>query len=190
MPTAERRDSRTTRKLVLAEARRRFATHSYGDVTLKDIAADAGVSAPLVIKYFGTKERLFREAADFRDQFDRMLDAPNEDLGRHLVTTLLAVHREEGVDPLLALLFMSSKRDSPPSVRRALRQQFIERLAARLSGDDRQLRAELVCAEIVGVSALRRVIRSQVLTRADHDSLVLLLAPRVQQLVDGQHHDS
>lgn len=184
-PTAERRDSRATRRLVLSAARRRFARHPYADVTLKDIAADAGVSAPLLIKYFGTKERLFSDAADFRGQFHRMIDAPRAELGRHLITTLLTVQDEEGVDPPLALFYMSGKRDSPPSVAGALHQQFIEPLAARLSGDDRQLRAELICAEILGVSALRRVVRSRALATADHDTLVRSLTPRLQALVNG-----
>lgn len=189
VPTAERRDSQTTRRLVLLAARRRFARHPYADVTLKDIAADAGVTAPLLIKYFGTKEQLFADAADFRAQFRRMLAVPNANLGRHLITTLLALPDEEGVDPPLALFYMSSKRDSPPSVRLALQQQFIEPLAARLRGSERLLRAELICAEIMGVSALRRVVRSQALTRVDDAALVDRLAPRLQALVDGWRDD-
>lgn len=185
VPTAVRRDAGTTRKHVLLAARRRFARHAYAEVTLKDIAADAGVSAPLLIKYFGTKERLFSDAADFRAQFRRMLDAPGPELGRHLITTLLAVPDEEGVDPPLALFYMLSKRDSHPSVRRSLHQQFIEPLAARLPGEDRHLRAELICAELLGLSALRRVVRSPALARADHDTLVSMLAPRLQALVNG-----
>jgi AcrR family transcriptional regulator len=184
VPTAERRDARTTRSLVLMAARRRFARQAYADVTLKDIAADAGVSAPLLIKYFGTKERLFKDAADFRAHFHRMLDAPIYELGRCLITTLLTIQDEEGIDPPLALFYMSSKRDAPPSVRRALYQQFIEPLGLRLPGDDRQLRAELICAEILGTSALRRVVRSRALAKADHDTLVRMLAPRLQALIN------
>jgi len=129
---------------------------------------------------------LFKDAADFRVQFHRMLDAPRTELGRHLITTLLTVQdEEEGVDPPLALFYMSSRRDSPLSVRRALQQQFIEPLATRLSSDDQQLRAEFICAEIVGVSALRRVVRSPTLARADRETLVRRLAPRLQALVNG-----
>ena len=49
---------------LLRAARVRFAVYPYPDVTVRDVAADVGVSAALVMKYFGSKDELFLAALD------------------------------------------------------------------------------------------------------------------------------
>jgi AcrR family transcriptional regulator len=44
---------------VLDIAHARFAAHGYAAVTMEDVAADAGVTKPLLYAYFGNKERLY-----------------------------------------------------------------------------------------------------------------------------------
>jgi len=44
---------------VLDIAHARFAAHGYAAVTMDDVAADAGVTKPLLYAYFGNKERLY-----------------------------------------------------------------------------------------------------------------------------------
>ena len=56
-----RRDAADTREAILEAATRRFATHSYEHAGVREIAADAGVTAALVNRYFGSKEKLFDE---------------------------------------------------------------------------------------------------------------------------------
>jgi AcrR family transcriptional regulator len=46
-------------RLILDVAHARFAAHGYGAVTMDDVAADAGVTKPLLYAYFGNKERLY-----------------------------------------------------------------------------------------------------------------------------------
>jgi AcrR family transcriptional regulator len=53
LPRAERE------RLVLDVAHTRFAAHGFGAVTMEDVAADAGVTKPLLYAYFGNKERLY-----------------------------------------------------------------------------------------------------------------------------------
>ncbi|MFF3567403.1 TetR family transcriptional regulator [Nocardia jiangxiensis] len=61
--TARRRayDPERNRRAVLAAARRLFAAQGYDAVSIRAIAAEAGVTAGLVMSYFGTKDALFRE---------------------------------------------------------------------------------------------------------------------------------
>jgi len=54
---------RTARARIRDAAIERFATHGVAATNLKDIAADAGVSTPLVIHHFGSKDGL-RAACD------------------------------------------------------------------------------------------------------------------------------
>ncbi len=53
VPRADREE------LILAAATRHFAEHGYAATTLADVAADAGITKPLVYSYFGPKEELF-----------------------------------------------------------------------------------------------------------------------------------
>lgn len=53
LPRAEREQQ------ILDVAHARFAEHGYGVVTMEDVAADAGVTKPLLYAYFGNKERLY-----------------------------------------------------------------------------------------------------------------------------------
>ena len=184
-PMPRRRDGAETRAAVLAVARGLFATMPYADVTMKLIAAEAEVSPPLVIKYFGSKDQLFSEAADHRERFNQLLDAPLDQLGRHLVSALLP-YTDGGGDPLLGLLFMAGKKDAPIDVRDAIRVQFIDALRERLDGQDAGLRAEVACAELVGFVAMRRVLRSPLLNAMSHDDAIRLYGERIQRLLDGR----
>ena len=127
--TRPRRDARA--------AMHRFATMPYADVTMRDVAADAGVAAPLVIKHFGSKDRLFLTAADLAGQFDGLLDAPHDELARHLVSQVLAIQSwPRAINPFLATLFIGRAPDAPPAVRDRLQVAFVDRLADRLRGPD------------------------------------------------------
>jgi AcrR family transcriptional regulator len=53
LPRAEREQQ------LLDIAHARFAAHGYGAVTMEDVAAEAGVTKPLLYAYFGNKERLY-----------------------------------------------------------------------------------------------------------------------------------
>jgi AcrR family transcriptional regulator len=179
-----RRDGAATRAALVTAARRQFASQPYADVTLRAIAEEAAVSPALVIKYFGSKERLLEQASDYGERFDELLDAPRQRLGRHLVATLLP-YTDGGGDPMLGLVFMAGKRGAPEKIRDALRDQFVRRLAARLDGPAADLRAELACAHLVGVAVLRRVMRTPALAASTPDTLVNEVGRRIQRLLDG-----
>ena len=58
---ARRRNAAATREAILISARRAFARAGYDGAGVREIAAGAGVTAMLVNRYFGSKERLFAE---------------------------------------------------------------------------------------------------------------------------------
>lgn len=68
------RDDRTARAIIRDEALRLFAQHGPDAVSVRQIAAAAGVSAALVVHHFGSKEGL-RDVVDQHvlDTFDEML---------------------------------------------------------------------------------------------------------------------
>lgn len=71
--TGRTRDSQRSKAAILAAAQRLFAEQDFTAVSIRDVAAEAGVSHGLVQHHFGTRERLVaaiiaEEIATFRDR--------------------------------------------------------------------------------------------------------------------------
>ncbi|MQA16225.1 MAG: TetR family transcriptional regulator [Pseudonocardiaceae bacterium] len=179
----QEREAPITRQVLLRAARQRFSLHGYADVTLRDIAGEVGVSAALVVKYFGNKEALFAEAVSFEQEADLLLDAPLAALGEHLVRALLELHEAAGSDPMLRAVF-TANRPGGARFRENFERQVVARLADRLPGVDPRLRAELVCAQLIGLGASRLALRSPRLSEQSPEALVARYRPILQSLLD------
>ena len=173
-----------TRHALLVAARRHFSTHGYAGATLRAIAAEADVSAALLVKYFGSKEALLAAAIDLQAEADALLDAPNERLGRHLVTALLDLHVRAQADPLLRVAFTAARPGGERIVENFER-QFVGRLVERLDGPDARLRAELVCTQLMGLGAMRLLVQAPVMTAMPVGELADRLGPVLQAWIDA-----
>lgn len=100
-----RRDAEATKAAILKAARHLLARHAHADITLKAVAERAGVSPPLVLKYFGNKDALFARVMSFETDADALLDAPLDRLGRHMVRHVLVSQSQQGADPVLRIVF-------------------------------------------------------------------------------------
>ncbi|MGW3498433.1 TetR/AcrR family transcriptional regulator [Streptomyces sp. NPDC001020] len=175
-----RRDAEATKAAILRAARHLLARHAHADITLKAVADRAGVSAPLILKYFGNKETLFAQVMSFEEDATALLDAPLADLGRHMVRHVLVSQTEQGADPLLRIVFAPLHRDQGDVLRGNFRTQVSDRLAARLSGPDAGLRAELAVGTLLGLAVMFGIVRGTHMRAADLDDLVHRYAPVVQ----------
>ncbi|MCH5672129.1 TetR/AcrR family transcriptional regulator [Streptomyces gilvus] len=183
-PTASapaRRDAEATKAAILKAARHLLARHAHADITLKAVAERAGVSAPLILKYFGNKDALFARVMSFEADADALLDAPLEDLGRHMVRLVLFGQSRHGADPLLRIVFAPLHGEQGDILRANFRTQVTERLTARLTGPDAGLRAELAVAALLGLGVLYGIARGAHVRSADLDDVVARYAPLVQQ---------
>ncbi|GAA0962656.1 TetR/AcrR family transcriptional regulator [Actinocorallia libanotica] len=173
------------RAAILLAARRAFALRPYAAVTLRGIAAEAGVSAALIVKHFGGKEQLFDAVADFGPDVELLLSAPGERLGRHLVETVLLARRAGAPPPLLRVIFGIGAGDERALLAERFREQVTARLAALLEGADARLRAELAVAQVLGLSTVLVIHRHGAAAAADVARIAALYAPGVQRLIDG-----
>ncbi|MEV6054559.1 TetR family transcriptional regulator [Streptomyces sp. NPDC052107] len=181
-----RRDAEATKAAILRAARHLLARHAPADITLKAVAERAGVSPPLIVKYFGNKDALFARVMSFDTDADALLDAPLPDLGRHMARHVLASQRERGADPLLRIAFAPLHGDHGDILRANFRAQVTERLAARLTGPDPGLRAELAVAALVGLGVMYGIARGPHLRESDIGSIADRYGPLVQaQLTPG-----
>jgi AcrR family transcriptional regulator len=154
-------------------------------VTIRAIAADAGVSASLVVKHFGRKEELFNTVADFGPEAEELFDAPLDGLGRHMVLTLVRRRREHRTDPLLRVVFSLGNQDERSLLRERFREQVTGRLTVRLPGRERALRAELIAGQLIGLGAALSLHRDGAGSRATPEHLADLYGPALQALVSG-----
>ncbi|MFF8693473.1 TetR family transcriptional regulator [Streptomyces sp. NPDC015144] len=178
-------DAGTGRDAILRAARRAFTQRPYADVTIRGIAADAKVSPSLVVKHFGRKEELFNTVADFGPAAAELFDAPLPVLGRHMVVTLVRHRRTLQSDPLLRVVFSLGNRDERSLLRDRFQEQVTDALAARLTGRERTLRAELIAGHLIGLGATLGLHRSGAGADATPEHLADLYAPALQALIDG-----
>src|SRR5258707_1138914 len=103
-----RRDAAATRAAILASAREAFARAGYDGVGVREIASGAGVTAMLVNRYFGSKERLFAEVVAATMATPDILTPENlraPDFAERIAGTLVDITKA-GATPLDGFLIM------------------------------------------------------------------------------------
>ena len=178
--TTARRDAEATKTAILKAARHLLARHAHADITLKAVAERAGVSAPLILKYFGNKDALFARVMSFETDADDLLDAPLDELGRHMVRHVLVSQSQQGADPLLRIVFAPLHGAQGDILRANFRTQVTDRLTERLDGPEAGLRAELAVANLLGLGVMYGIARGAHVRGAALEETVARYAPAVQ----------
>ncbi|MEU9835974.1 TetR family transcriptional regulator [Streptosporangium sp. NPDC048047] len=187
---ARRRSAAATRQAISEAARELFADNGFEAVGIRVIAARAGVDAALVIRYFGSKERLFLEVMAVDLPMTAIMEGPLENLGPALVEHVLDLSSSPAgtlaVTSLSALFRASERAPVQRTLRETIERAFAVPLAGRLRGGDAELRAHLIAAQIGGLLTSLHVVRDPVLGRADRASLAAWYGAAIQRLVDGE----
>ncbi|MFI5733803.1 TetR/AcrR family transcriptional regulator [Kribbella sp. NPDC051587] len=183
------RNAAATRERLLTEARRQFAQHGYGAITVKGVADAAGVSPNLVTRYFGGKDGLFLAATQVEIPVVDSFDGELATLGARLAASI--VQRWFGLpgdDPLLVLHRASGERpEAAEALATFLDTNSLEPLQRYLSESglddtDARSRAAAIDAFVLGVSTRRRVLRQEL---GDATQLESWLAATIQRLANG-----
>ena len=180
-----RRDPGASRAAIIEAAREVFTERGYARATIREIARRAGVTHGLVMRHFGTKERLLIEAlpgpraaaavvpGDLGTLPERIAEAfvaetESAGGGEHAVVALIrsAASGEEVAMPLYA------------AVEREVTAAFREVL-----GPGSEVYAGLLGSLFIGVTFARHVARTGVLARLTREELVGYLVPAVKALL-------
>jgi AcrR family transcriptional regulator len=190
-PPARPRNADATRTAILTSARRAFARAGYDGAGLRKIAADAGVTAMMVNRYFGSKEQLF--AAVIAEVMTTPIILTRENLASSALGEALAAglvnQTPAGATPLDGFLIMLHSASSSRAAdigRVQIEQHYHRQLTAALRGRLAPQRAALVLSVVAGVQVMRQMIGLSALAEAKPAALIRILAPIFQQLVDGQ----
>ncbi|WP_053846321.1 TetR/AcrR family transcriptional regulator [Streptomyces sp. NRRL B-24085] len=173
-----RRDGAATREAILAAAVVEFTEHGYARAGVRQIAERAGVTAMMINRYFGSKDRLFAEAVErafapptvVGDQLPGLADSVARTLAERTAPGA------EPLDPFLLLLRSAADPEAVDIVRQGIETHVGARLAGLLDGSDAEVRAQLGLAVIAGTWLLRTVVGTTALASADNDQLADLLA--------------
>jgi AcrR family transcriptional regulator len=184
-----RRDAAASRTAILTAARACFSEDSYERVGVRDIATRAGVTAALVIRYFGSKERLFAEALrwDLRDLgLAELLVGDLEQLGARLARYVVL---EAPPGPFLTIVRVAPNAQAAAVVREITEEEFTVPLARRLAGDHAALRASIrasiVTALLLGLAVRYHVLQDGPATVSEGEAVVALVAPALQSYLTG-----
>ena len=175
-----RRTSEQTKAAILAAARERFAKSGFQAATIRAIAADAGVDPAMVMRYYGSKDKLFAAAAEFDLRFPEFAATDRTQVGRSVVRHFL--ERWEGDEALVILLRSSATNgEAAQRMQQIFGTQLQPLVATLASAEESALRAGLIATQILGMALCRFVLRLPPVVEMTRDEIVEWLGPTIQR---------
>ncbi len=179
-----RRDAEATKEAIQDAATARFAEASYDQVSLREIAALAGVDVALIGRYFGSKEELFAAIVSGAPRPHPGYPEDRDSFGEWMARRILS--KKPDIARMLVLHHSVANPRAAAIVRKLMTERMIEPLGQWIGGHDGRLRASLIVAHLTGLGLMRDVIGLSALVDADREEMVGLLAPALQSYIDGR----
>ncbi|GHJ46982.1 TetR family transcriptional regulator [Catellatospora sp. TT07R-123] len=173
LATNRRRHAGNTRQAILDAAVTAFTRHGYTGVGVREIAANAGVTAMLVNRYFGSKEGLFAEVVDVSFAQPTVVPQDARDLAAETAEALVArtAPDTDELGPFALMLRSAADPRAAEIIQAAVEKHVGARFTDALQGPHPQERAELGLALIAGTWLMRRIIGTPALRDADPAAL-------------------
>jgi len=190
-PRGRRAGKPETRAEVLDVARRRFLAQGYQAVTLRSVAAGAGVDVALVSYFFGSKKGLFGAAmalpANPPEVLLRALPGDPATLAERVLTALLRVWDDPEQGGPLRVMAMAAVQDPDLSrlLKEVLEREMLDRIAEHIGGADARYRAGAFMTQLTGVVFARYVLRIDPVASMTSDELSRFLGPGLRAALHG-----
>jgi AcrR family transcriptional regulator len=167
----------------LAAARERFGADGFQAATIRGIAADAGIDPSMVMRYFGSKDKLFAAAAEFDLKFPDFTTLDRAAVGPSLVGHFL--ERWEGDEGLVILLRSSATNaDAAQRMQHIFTTQLQPLVAALVPGTESgeaRWRAGLIATQILGLAWCRFVLRLSPVVKMSRADIIACIGPTIQR---------
>lgn len=182
-----RHDAATTRKKILTAARKFFAEGGYDEISLRQIAGAVGIDAAMIIRHFGSKDRLFAEAMRRPDLMTSMLnELSRARFGEQVVRYTLSLEETSREYHMLVAMLRSASHKPAARTLSEVADSFTTILAQWLGGKHADLRASLICSQLIGLLVMRHMLIDPALAAGnDLEMIVERIAPNIQSLVDS-----
>lgn len=178
-----------TRERILAVARRKFLAEGYQRVTMRAIAAEAGVDAALISYFFGSKSGLLVASLSLTtnpiELIGGAMRGPLDALPERILRTLLSTWDDPAYGgPLRAMLDAALTDPAVHAlVKEMLEREMIERIAERIGGVGARARAGMAATQLAGLIFTRYVIGVEPIASMPIDELVTRLSPALRALL-------
>ncbi len=175
--------SARTRAAILEAARELFGAMGYDRTTIRDVAQQASIDPSMVIRYFGSKEELFAEAATFDLRMPDLSHVPARTAGVALVRHFLDIWEGKGAVPGMVVLLRSaaSSEQAAKRMRSVFTSQVMPAIAKLGSREHAAERAGLIVSQLLGVAFLRHIVRLEPIASASPDVLASRIGPTIQR---------
>ncbi|SDE08261.1 TetR family transcriptional regulator [Glycomyces harbinensis] len=190
-----------TRAEILAAARRLFADEGYESVSMRRIAAEAGVDPSLIHHYFGSKDDLFMAAIELPldpapEVAAVLKDGDIEGAGGRLMHAFVKIWDGPHHEKLLAVVRTSL---SKPAMSFVLKQLFEHRIVKTVQEhlgdqvDHVPVRASFIASQVFGLVVARYILKLEPLASLNEAELAESIGPTidryltmpVEHLIDG-----
>lgn len=176
---------------IVASARDQFAADGWAGTTIRAIARSADVDPALVYHYFGSKEGLLDAATNppqkWLESIAEVWTTPIEQLGKALITLLLASWTDDEIGPTLRAILQTAAHE--PSTREKLRRVVEGSLmgVSKLGSDerDRLVRSGLIGSQMMGFALMRYVWKIEPVASMSEAEVIAAIAPNLQRYIDG-----
>ena len=180
----------TTRDAIAAAARRQFAELGYDRATFRGIATEAGVDPALVVRFYGSKDALFREVMALpppvAEAIANLADGPRATVGRRLAEVVVGMlENPRSRDVVLGRIRSAASHPDAAALVRETVTRDVGRLVSALTDDEPQTRAVLVGSQVVGLALARHVVRVEPLASLPPGDVIEYIAPVFQHYLVG-----
>lgn len=180
----------STRERILERSRVLFSEHSFAQVSLKDIAEATGVSVALVVKHFGTKDKLFEATVDFTASSAALFAGPFDRLGKTAVIETLTAPYNAPYSMARTISVANGDRDGLNAIGARIKSDLLQVLASRIRNEapapnpSPELRAQSALALLMGLSFMRRFGDTE-FHAFRTETLIGYYGPLLQDILDG-----
>lgn len=164
----------TTRSEILAAARQHFASESYENVGLRDIARDVGVDVALIGRYFGNKEGLFREVLQGDSPERPQFDVSAAELPAYLASLVVSDDGTSGrvhAEKLLIVLRSASSPVASPLIRERIQADILTPLARIIGEPNACMRSRMLLAVLLGTKVVEAITATEQMPANDRSCM-------------------
>ncbi len=173
--------SEGTRRAILGAARAAFAARGYELTTIRAVAAQAGVDASMVMRYFHSKAGLFTAAVTMDLQIPDLRSVPPRDRGELLVRTFVSRWEDPlHDDEMIAMLRTGVTSETVAEQLQSVLGELVTGPIAALGDERAAERGALIAAQLLGLGLCRYILRFEPLASLPPDDVVAAVAPSIQ----------
>lgn len=176
-----RRDPEASQAAILEAARQVFTERGYARGTIREIAKRAGVTHGLVMRHFGSKERLLIAALPGPRGLSAAVAGDLESLPERIAKEFVAqIDTPEGFNALIAMIRSGASGDDAAVPLYTELERQTGAIFREALGPNADAYVDLLRALLIGVAFSRQVARTGPMATMTSDELAERLAPAIR----------